>query len=72
MYVTWMITIYQRATPSKGCENKHWWIFQIKQQSKCQKYIARVMPKVSHEHLHGHWCDKVEVEALLFCQLRYL
>lgn len=27
------------------------------------------MPKVSHERLHGNWSDKVEVEALLFCQL---
>lgn len=72
MYVTPMITIYQRATPSKGCENKQLWIFQIEQQSKIQKCIASVMPKVSYEDLHGHWSDKVEVEALLFCQLRYL
>lgn len=69
MYVTSMITIYQRANSSKACENKHWWIFRIKQQSKIQKCIARIMPKVSHERLHGNWSDKVEVEALLFCQL---
>lgn len=68
VYVTLMFTIYQRATPSKACENKHWWIFQIKQQSEIQKCIARIMSKVSHEH----WSDKGEAGALLFHQLRYL
>lgn len=43
--------------------------FRIKQKSKVQECFARVMPKVSHEHLYGHWSDKVEVEALLFGQL---
>lgn len=61
-----MITIYQRPTPSKARENKRRWIFQKKQQSKIQKSIARIMPKVGREHLHGNWSDKVEVEALLF------
>lgn len=66
LHVIPMITIYQRPIPSKARENKHWWIFQNKKQSKIQNSIARIMPKVGRESFHGNWSDKVEVEALLF------
>lgn len=55
LHVILMINIYQRPIPRNAFETNHYMIFQNKQQSKIQKSIARIMPKVGHECLHKNW-----------------